>query len=55
MLKQKEKYDFSRKDADIINDERKQKFDEDNRVLYAPPKATQIPIKKREDRERADD
>ena len=30
-------------------------FDEDNRVLYAPPKATQIPIKKREDRERADD
>lgn len=55
MLKQKEKYDYSRKEADIINDERKQKFDEDNRVLYAPPKVTQFPIKKREDRERADD
>ena len=55
MIKQKEKYDYTRKEADIINDTKKQKFDEDNQVLYAPTKVIKMPDKKREDRERVDD
>lgn len=55
MLKQKEKYDLTRKEVDIINDDRKQKFDEDNKVLYATGKVVKMPDKQREDRERVDD
>ena len=55
MIKQKEKYDLTRKEVDIINDDRKQKFDEDNKVLYATGKVVKMPDKQREDRERVDD